>query len=175
MRHAPRAYGLTFGYAYSPINDLPLDADGDSHRTMGLAIEGRYGWQVGGLDGGRPSWVGLGLSFSAFTRGAPRSSFDIDYGVFVRHVLIDGARVRGFFGYGLGASQTFVRSVDGRGIGHLTALSLGADIRLHGELHATVELSYRFVILPSFETELERAHRYDFHALRLVAGLFFGG
>lgn len=82
--------------------------------------------------------------------------------------------MRAFFGYGLGAAQVFVRGVDGRGIGHLTALSLGVDVRVAEERHVTLELSYRFVILPSFETATSRPDRYDFHAIRLSAGIFLG-
>ena len=175
MDRVPRLYSLTAGYAFTPKNDLPLAASDETFRPMGLAVEGRYGWQVSGLSGQRaPAWLGISTSFFAHTRGAPRTSLGVDYGLFVRHALFPGPRVRGFFAYGLGASQNFVRNVGGRGIGHMTALSLGVDIRLHGDLHATVELAYRFIIVPSFETELDRARRYDFHALRLVAGVLFG-
>jgi hypothetical protein len=175
MDRVPRLYSLTAGYAFTPKNDLPLSASDETFRPMGLAVEGRYGWQVSGLSGQRaPAWLGISTSFFAHTRGAPRSSLGVDYGLFVRHAVFPGPRVRGFFAYGLGASQNFVRGVGGRGIGHMTALSIGADIRLAGDLHATVEIAYRFIIVPSFETDLERAHRYDFHALRLVAGVLFG-
>jgi hypothetical protein len=173
-RHAPRAYSLTLGYAYTPKNALPLSAIEDTYRPMGLAVELRYGWQVGGLDGSAPAWIGFGTSFFAHTRGSPRTSLGVDYGLFVRHAVFPGPRVRAFFGYGLGAAQVFVRGVDGRGIGHLTALSLGVDVRVAEERHVTLELSYRFVILPSFETATSRPDRYDFHAIRLSAGIFLG-
>lgn len=171
---APRLYALTLGYAFTPKNDLPLATDDGTHRPMGLAVEARYGWQVGGLDGSRPSWVGFQTSFFAHTRGAPRTSLGFDYGIFARHALLARASVRPFLAYGLGASQVFVRGVSGRGISHLTALSAGVDVATGGAVHVTIELAYRFVILPSFATEIEPAHRYDFHALRLVAGVVFG-
>lgn len=173
-RRAPRAYGLTFGYSYSARNRLPLEPTGEHARPSGLAFEGRYGWQVGGLGGGNAAWIGFQTSFFAHVAGAERSSLGLDYGLFVKHAFGDGLRARPYFGYGLGACQVFVRGVAGRGIGHLTGLVFGVDFRLREGTHVALELSYRLVVIPTFESGTEPARRQDFDALRLSAGIFFG-
>jgi hypothetical protein len=157
-----------------PATKLPLHDSGEMQRPMGLAVEARHLWQVRGLDGSTPAWLGFGASFLANVGSASRNSFLLDYGIFVRHALFPRARARPFVGYGLGATQVFVQEVAGRGIGHLTLLTIGTDVHVREMLHVTVELGYRFVVLPSFATALEPARRYDTHGLRFIVGLFFG-
>lgn len=178
MRHAPRVGAISLGWMYSPIGHLPLSADnvGGKFQTQGLRVDGKFGWQVGGFASRYSSYVGFmaGFYYNVGRSGAA-DSLGIDYGIFAKHMVSPGQRVRCFLSYGLGATQVWVRQIEGRGIGHVTRLSSGVDVKLTEKLQFELEFAYQFNILATFATAQDQTARsYDFHALNLSAGLWFG-
>ncbi len=178
MRHAPRVGAISIGWMYSPISYLPLSADngGGRFQTQGVRVDGKFGWQVGGFTSRYSSYVGFmaGFYYNVGRNGAA-DSLGIDYGIFAKHMISPGQRVRGFLSYGLGATQVWVKEIEGRGIGHVTRLSGGVDVKLSEKIQFELELAYQFNILASFATAQDQTARsYDFHALNLTAGLWFG-
>ncbi|MFO0574203.1 MAG: hypothetical protein U1A78_09405 [Polyangia bacterium] len=178
MRHAPRNFALSVGWAYTPSNSLPLTPVQVPMLTpQGVNVDARLGWQVGGYQSGWNSYVGFIASFFYYVGSGTgvSDSLGLDYGIFVKHVLFPGRRVRLFVGYGLGAVQVWVKDVGGRGIGHMTRLAAGLDTRVSDNLHVSFEFAYKFNILPSFATDAAVEPRsYDFHSLSLLGGLWFG-
>lgn len=185
MKHVPRAFGLAAGWAYTPSNSLPLSPAGYPALTpMGVSIDARFGWQVSGLQRGWPVWVGFMSSFFYYSAGNNlNDALGLDYGIFVKHALFPGPRVRLFLAYGLGAAQVWVRNVGGRGIGHVTRLSAGIDVHLRRSVHLSLEFAYKFVNLPSFAVSAgadparpaeSDPPDYGFQSLNLLAGVWFG-
>lgn len=179
MKHVPRAFGLAAGWAYTPSNSLPLSPAGYPALTpMGVSIDARFGWQVSGLQRGWPVWVGFMSSFFYYSAGNNlNDALGLDYGIFVKHALFPGPRVRLFLAYGLGAAQVWVRNVGGRGIGHVTRLSAGIDVHLRRSVHLSLEFAYKFVNLPSFAVDQPAESDppdYGFQSLNLLAGVWFG-
>ncbi len=172
----PRAFGLTAGWSYTPTNHLPLSADPHALTPQGVNVDAALMWKVRGLDGIRwPAWVGFMLGFFYYFGSSDiKDSVGFDYGIYVKHSVFPGHRLRLFVGYGLGAAQVWIRGIDGRGIGAFTRLSAGTDIHLTRWLQMTVEFSYRFFDLPSFKLQNTDSGGYDFQTLSLLAGFFFG-
>jgi hypothetical protein len=163
------------GWTYTPSNSLPLSTAASVLTPMGVDIDGRFGWQVGGIGSGWPAWVGFMAGFFYYVGNQGISdSFGIDYGIFAKHSLFPGPRIRLFVGYGLGVAQVWVKDLDGRGIGHVTRLSAGMDTKISEKVHFTVEFAYKFVMLPSFATATSPAANYDFQSLNVLGGLWFG-
>ena len=177
MRHAPRVGSIALGWTYSPISYLPLSADivGGRYHTQGLRVDGKFGWQVGGFTSGFSSYVGFMAGFYYFFGGSVADSLGLDYGIFAKHVIVPGQRVRGFLSYGLGATQVWVRQLEGRGIGHVTRLSGGVDVKLKEQLRLELEVAYQFNILATFASAQDQPSRsYDFHTVNMTVGLWFG-
>lgn len=172
----PRALFLTVGWTYTPTNTLPLSSETRPQTTQGLTIDGGLLWQVRGFDGvSWPAWIGFMPSFFYyFGDQGQRDFLGLGYGIYVKHALWPGPRVRLFIAYGLGAAQVWVRGVDNRAAGHLTRLAVGADVRLKSWLQLTFEFSYRFHMLPTLKLEGSDNQGFDFHSLNLQAGLWFG-
>ena len=177
LSRAPRVGSIAAGYTYAPLAYLPLSENSEGHRyqVQGLRIDGKFGWQVGGFQSNYPSYVGFMSGFFYLFGGAVSDSVGIDYGLFAKHVITPGPKVRCFLAYGLGATQVWVRGLDGRGIGHVTRLSAGVDVALGPRLSAEIEFAYQFNILPNFAGPSgQPPATHDFHALALTAGLWFG-
>ncbi len=174
-QRVPRAGGIAIGWTYTPSNSLPLSDGTSVYTPSGVNLDARFGWQIGGLNGGWPSWVGFMAGFFYYVGDQGISdSLGIDYGIFVKHGLFPGRRVRLFISYGLGAAQVWVKGIGGHGIGHDTRLSAGFDIRLSPHVHLSVECAYKFIMLPYFAVGDNAAPDYSFQALNLLAGLWFG-
>ncbi len=175
----PRALFLTVGWTYTPSNSLPINStpgDMKPQTLNGINIDGALLWQVRGFDGiAWPAWIGFMPSFYYYFGDAGQRDFlGMGYGIYVKHALWPRERYRLFFAYGLGATQTWVRGLDSRGIGHLTRLAVGMDVHLRKWLQLTFEFSYRFYNLPMLKVNQTDAAGYDFHSLNLQAGLWFG-
>lgn len=172
----PKAISLTAGWSYTPTNSLPLSTQNPVQTPHGINVDAALLWQVRGFDGVRwPAWVGFMTGFLYyFGENGSYDTLGVDYGIYVKHALFPGRRARFFFGYGLGAAQVWIRGLDGRGVGHYTRLSIGADTHLWRWLHLTFEASYRFFNLPTFKFQESDSGGYDFHALCLMLGLWFG-
>lgn len=176
MRTAPRVFMLSVGWSYMPATYLPLSSVPIAVLTpQGVSTEARLGWQVGGYQSGWNSYVGFRSSFSYYVGGdGARNTYAFDYGIFVKHMLFPGRRVRFHVGYGLGAVQAWVTEVGGRGIGHSTRLSAGLDTRISERVHVTTEFAYKYNVIGSFATEGMEPTSNDFHSISLLAGIWFG-
>jgi hypothetical protein len=175
LRRAPLGGGLTIGWTYTPSNNLPLSTMTNVYTPSGIDLDARFGWQIAGLHGGWPSWVGFMAGFFYYVGDQGISdSLGIDYGIFLKHVLFPGERMRLFIGYGLGAAQVWVKGLGGHGIGHDTRLSAGVEIKLSPKVNLTFEFAYKFIMLSSFAIGTADAASNNFQALNLLAGLWFG-
>jgi hypothetical protein len=171
----PRIIGLSVGWGWNTVNKLPVNTDGSKTQPHGLSLFADFLWQVGGLAGGWPSWLGFMSGFLYFPGSAVRRDvYVLEYGLLVRHGLFRASVLRPFLAYGLGATQAWVIGVENRGIGHLTRLSLGTDIIVKPTFTLSVELAYKIVNMPVFTTEPNTPGRaYDFHTLSALAGAHY--
>lgn len=174
QEHAPRVFALTVAGSYAFRSELPLSASERTVRPWGLQAGARFGWQVGGLAGGRGSWIGFETEFALQPGQDYRSSYALLYGLFAKHALTRHTHVRPYFGYGLGAGQVWVSDVDGRGIGHETRVEIGLDVRTAERRQLSVALIYQAVIMPSFARVDAPASDTSFHAAVLSTGVWFG-
>jgi hypothetical protein len=172
----PKAFFLSVGWQYTVANALPLSGAEAAPRLHGINIDGGLLWQVRGFDGVTwPAWVGFMPSFYYLFGGQnAKDALGLGYGIYVKHALFPKPRYRFFLAYGLGATQVFVREISGRSVGHLTRLGMGVDVRLTRRVHAMVELSYRFFMLPNFELPASAPGSHDFHTVNVQAGLWYG-
>lgn len=173
-QHAPRVYALTLAGSYAFRSALPLSASGETVRPWGLQAGARFGWQVGGLAGGRGSWVGFEMEFALQPGHDYRTSYALLYGIFAKHALTRHTRVRPYFAYGLGAGQVWVHGVDGRGIGHQTRVEIGMDVRVAEQRMISIALIYQALIMPSLAREDAPASDTSSHAAVLATGIWFG-
>jgi hypothetical protein len=175
MDRVPRIIGLSVGWGWNTVNKLPVAKDGSKTQPHGLSIFSDFLWQVGGLGGGWPSWLGFMAGFLYFPGSElRRDAFALEYGILVRHGLFPGHVLRPFASYGLGATQAWVTGVDSRGIGHLTRLSLGTDIVLSPSFTLSVEAAYKIINMPTFATTPGVIPGpYDFHTLSVLAGAHY--
>jgi hypothetical protein len=171
----PRLIGLSLGWAWNTVNKLPVARDGAKTQPHGLNIFSDFLWQVGGIGGGWPSWLGFMAGFVYFPGSdLRRDAYALEYGILVRHGLFPGHTLRPFVAYGLGATQAWVKGVESRGVGHLTRLSLGSDIVLSPHVSLSVELLYKIVNIPTFGTTPgSTPPAYDFHTLGVLAGAHY--
>ncbi len=177
LRHAPRVMSLTAGYVYTPLSYLPVsqtDPIGTKYRHHGLRIDWKAGWQVGGFVSGWHSYVGFFAGFFYQFGGTLADSLGLNYGIFAKHTVFPGKRIRPFVAYGLGAAQVWVRELAGRGIGHVTRLSLGLDTKVSERLAIEFELAYQFNILANFAIPPAEPRSHDFHTLSLTTGIWYG-
>jgi hypothetical protein len=172
LDRVPRIIGLSVGWGWNTVNKLPVARDGKKTQPHGLSIFGDFLWQVSGIGGGWPSWLGFLSGFLYFPgSSARRDAFALEYGILVKHGLFPGFILRPFAAYGLGATQAWVSEIESRGIGHLTRLSLGTDIILSPRFTLTVELAYKIVNMPTFATAPGSVPGpYDFHTLSALFG-----
>ena len=176
MRHAPRVMSITAGYAYNPLSYLPLSAstpDG-KYRNHGLRIDWKAGWQVGGFQSGWGSYVGFFAGFFYNFGQEVADNLGLNYGIFAKHNIFPGRRWRPYLAYGLGAIQVWVREREGRGIGHVTRLSVGLDAKVSERVALEFDASYQFNILPSFAVDGVAARSYDFHSISFTTGIWYG-
>jgi len=167
-------FAVTGAGSYAFRSELPLSANGRTVRPWGVQVGGRFGWQVGGLAGGRASWIGFEMDVALQPGHDYRTSYALLYGLFAKHALTRHTRVRPYFAYGLGAGQVWVRDVDGRGIGHQTRVEFGLDVRRAEERQLTLALIYQAVIMPSLARADAPASDTSFHAVVLAMGVWFG-
>lgn len=174
-RRTPRSLGLWLGYAWNPVNKLPLRADGESVRPHGMTLALDYLWQVGGLQpGGWPAYVGFLAGFNYFPgSGEQRHALVIEYGIVVRHTLAAHLKVYPYLGYGLGAVQALVFGATGRGIGHLTRLAIGFEGRVGKKVRLAFEVNYKIDPIRAFGVGDAAPPRYDFHTLSGLFGVNF--
>lgn len=179
LRHAPRVFSFTAGYVYVPLSQLPVarsapESGTGRYQHHGLRLDWKAGWQVGGFQSGWGSYVGFFAGFFYHFGGELADSLGINYGIFAKHTLFPSLRVRPFLAYGLGATQVWVRELEGRGIGHVTRLSAGLDTKVSERLAIELELAYQFNILASFAVPPNPPGSFDFHTLSLTAGIWYG-
>lgn len=174
-KRAPRSLGLWLGYAWTPINKLPLREDGAAVRAHGASLTIDYLWQVGGLQpGGWPAYVGFITGFNYFPGlGEQRHALAIEYGIVVRHTLAAHLKVYPYLGYGLGAVQALVFGASGRGIGHLTRLALGVEGKVAKKVRLAFEVVYKIDPIRAFGVGTAEPPRYDFHTLSGLFGVNF--
>jgi hypothetical protein len=175
-RRVPRTIGLWLGWGWNPVNHLPLREDGAKVMPHGASLVFDYGWQVGGLrPGGWPTYVGF-LAGATYYPGASdrRHALTLEYGILVRHHLATHWKVHPFLGYGLGAIQAFVFGLEGRGIGHLTRLSVGIEGNVSPRTRLAFEVIYKIDPIRSFKIDpaMDKP-RFDIHTLSAMFGVNF--
>lgn len=175
-KRVPRSIGLWLGWGWNPVNYLPLRADGAKVQPHGASLVFDYGWQVGGLKpGGWPTYVGFLLG-ATFYPGASdrRHALTLEYGLLVRHHLAPKWKVHPFLAYGLGAIQAFVFGLEGRGIGHLTRLSVGVEGSVSKKVRLAFELIYKIDPIRSYRLEQTMDKpKFDIHTLSGMFGVNF--
>lgn len=174
-RRTPRSIGLWLGWAWNPVNYLPMRADELKVKPHGASFVFDYGWQVGGLrPGGWPTYVGfiLGTSFYPGT-AERRHALTLEYGILVRHHLAPRLPVHPFLSYGLGAIQAFVFGVEGRGIGHLTRLGVGIEGKVSAKVRLALELIYKIDPIRAYRLEEGAQTKFDIHTVSAVFGVNF--
>jgi hypothetical protein len=164
------------GWSYTPSNALPLSTTNSVLTPQGVNIDAAFMLQVYGFDGIRwPIFIGLmGGFFYYFGETGGQDSLGVDYGIYVKHTLFPGPRLRLFFGYGAGAAQVWIRNIDGRGVGAYERLSVGVDIRASRLVNLSVEFSYRFFDLPTFQVQSTDSGGYGFQTMSISGGVWFG-
>ncbi len=175
-RRTPRSIGLWLGWAWNPVNYLPMRADEIKVKPHGASFVFDYGWQVGGLrPGGWPTYVGFLLGTSFYPGSAERRhALTLEYGILVRHHLIPKYKVHPFLGYGLGAIQAFVFGVEGRGIGHLTRLSVGFEGRVSDKVRLAFELIYKIDPIRAYRLDTTMpSPKFDIHTVSAMFGVNF--
>ncbi len=174
-KRAPRSLGLWLGYGWSPVNYLPLRADGERVRPHGMTLALDYLWQVGGLQpGGWPAYVGFLLGFNYLPGvSGQRHALTIEYGIVVRHTLATHLKVYPYLGYGLGAVQALVFGAEGRGIGHLTRLSIGFEGRVRQRVRLAFEVNYKIDPIRAFGVDGKPGTKFDYHMLGALFGVNF--
>lgn len=174
LESVPRQLFVGVGWAYDVVDHLPDPKTSEAPHPNGIGSFLTYSWQVGGLGWRRPSWLGFHLGLDYFPTSARNlASTALSYGLYVKHGLGLHPRARPFFTYGLGAVQAWVRSIDGRGIGHQTRLSAGVDLPVSARVAISLELAYKYQSLPIFQIAGAAADRFDFHTLLLLVGSTF--
>ena len=174
-RRTPRSIGLWLGWAWNPVNYLPMRSDGAAAKPHGASFVFDYGWQVGGLrPGGWPTYVGfiLGTTYYPGMAGT-RSALTLEYGLLVRHHLKPEWKVHPFLAYGLGAIQAWVFNVDGRGIGHLTRLSVGLEGKVSQKVRLGFELIYKIDPIRAFRSSEPSNPKFDIHTVSALFGVNF--
>lgn len=174
-KRTPRSLGLWLGYAWLPVDKLPLREDGTQVRAHGASLVLDYLWQVGGLQpGGWPAYVGFIAGFNYFPGHAEqRHALAIEYGIIVRHTLAAHLKVYPYLGYGLGAVQALVFGANGRGIGHLTRLAIGFEGKVAKKVRLAFEVVYKIDPIRAFGVGTAEPPRYDFHTLSGLFGVNF--
>lgn len=175
-RRVPRSIGVWLGWGWNAVNYLPLREDGAKAKPHGASFLFDYGWQVGGLrPRGWPSYVGF-LAGTTFYPGAGdrRNALTIEYGLLVRHHLAPQWKVHPFLAYGLGAIQAFVFGVEGRGIGHLTRLSVGLEGKVSPKVRLALELIYKIDPIRAFRIDKAMdSPKFDIHTVSAMFGVNF--
>lgn len=174
-RRTPRSLGLWLGWAWNPVNYLPMRSDELRVKPHGASLVFDYGWQVGGLrPGGWPTYVGFILGTSFYPGSAERRhALTLEYGILVRHHLAPKLKVHPFLAYGLGAIQAFVFGVEGRGIGHLTRLSVGIEGRASDKVRLALELIYKIDPIRAYRLEEGAQTKFDIHTVSAMFGVNF--
>ncbi len=163
----PKTTSLSSGWVYSYANSLPNgNGTTEASRPQGIEVVGDYLWQVGGLNGGWPSWLGFYLGWVIFPEQAANVRTGVlEYGLRVKHALFPGERLRPFLTYGLGTTQVWIDGFDGRDITHQTRLGLGLDTDVGKRLKLTVELAWHAQNLPVLDGQ-----DWSFSSLGLSVG-----
>lgn len=174
-KRTPRSIGLWLGWAWNAVNYLPMRPDGAAVKPHGASFVFDYGWQVGGLrPNGWPTYVGFLLGTTFYPgMGDQRSALTLEYGLLVRHHLKPQWKVHPFLAYGLGAIQAWVFNVDGRGIGHLTRLSVGLEGKVHQKVRLAFELIYKIDPIRAFRVSEPANPKFDIHTLSAMFGVNF--
>jgi hypothetical protein len=175
-RRVPRSIGLWLGWGWNAVNYLPLREDGAKTKPHGASFVFDYGWQVGGLrPGGWPTYVGFLLGTTYYPGASDRrNALTLEYGILVRHHLAPRWKVHPFVAYGLGAIQAFVFGVEGRGIGHLTRLSVGVEGKVSQKVRLALELIYKIDPIRAFRVDSTMDNpKFDIHTLSAMFGVNF--
>lgn len=177
LDRVPRVVGLSVGWGWNTVDKLPVSLDGTKQQPHGLSVFSDFLWQVGGLAGGWPSWLGFMAGFLYFPgeKDIRRETIALEYGILVRHTVLPFSIVRPILAYGLGAVQAWVPGVEDRSIGHLTRLSVGADVVLNPDISLSFEVVYKIINMPTFGPPTAAdPGPYDFHTFGALAGAHYG-
>lgn len=171
----PRQFGMALGWSNIAIDNLPdaLIADPRPHPN-GVATFAHVLWQIAGLSRRWPTWLGPQLSLDVFPASpVSRRVIALGYGFQIKHHFGRHPRVRPFLSYGIGAVQTWVKTIPGREVGHQTRVELGVAFPVSQATSLTVSSLYRHQGLATFFWDDAGTLSYSFHTFGALVGIIF--
>ena len=140
----------------------------------GVAADAHMLWQIAGLGRRWPTWIGPQLGLDVFpATPVSRRVIALGYGFRVKHQFGRHPRVRPFLSYGLGAAQTWVKTIPAREVGHQTQVRLGVAVPVAATTSLTLALVYTHRGLATFRWDDAGTTSYSFHTIGLSAGVAF--
>jgi len=171
----PRQFGMALGWSNIAIDNLPdaLIADPRPHPN-GVATFAHVLWQIAGLSRRWPTWLGPQLSLDVFPASpVSRRVIALGYGFQIKHHFGRHPRVRPFLSYGIGAVQTWVKTIPGREVGHQTRVEIGVAFPVSQATSLTVSSLYRHQGLATFFWDDAGTLSYSFHTFGALVGIIF--
>jgi len=169
----PRQFGLELGWSNLAIDNLPdaLISEPRPH-PHSVSSGARVLWQIAGLSRRWPTWIGPLIGLDVFPASpVSRRVIAASYGFQFKHQLGRQPRVRPFFSYGVGAVQSWVKTIPGREIGHQLRASFGSAFPVAKRSALTLAFVYKYQGLATFRWDDAGTLAYNFHTVGLVAGI----
>ena len=169
----PRQFGLELGWSNLAIDNLPdaLIPDPRPH-PHGVSSGAHVLWQIAGLSHRWPTWIGPLIGLDVFPASpVSRRVIAASYGFQFKHQFGRQPRVRPFLSYGVGAVQTWVKTIPGREIGHQLRASFGSAFPVAKRSALTLAFVYKYQGLATFRWDDAGTLAYNFHTIGLVAGI----
>ncbi|HFE45781.1 MAG TPA: hypothetical protein ENJ18_09885, partial [Nannocystis exedens] len=171
----PRQFALALGWSNIAIDNLPdaLITDPRPHPN-GVATFTHVLWQIAGLSRRWPTWLGPQLSLDVFPASpVSRRVIALGYGVLIKHQFGRHPRIRPYLSYGIGAVQTWVKTIPSREIGQQTRVELGVAFPVSQTTSITVSGIYRHQGLATFFFDGAGTLSYNFHTFGALLGIIF--
>lgn len=171
----PRQFGLELGWSNLAIDNLPdaLIPDPRPH-PHGVSSGAHVLWQIAGLSRRWPTWIGPLIGLDVFpSTPVSRRVIAASYGFQLRHQFGRLPRVRPFLSYGVGAVQSWVKTIPGREIGHQIRASFGSAFPIAKRSSLTFAFVYKYQGQATFRWDEAGTLAYNFHTVGLLAGVTF--
>jgi hypothetical protein len=131
-------------------------------------------WQIAGLSRRWPTWIGPLIGLDVFpATPVSRRVIAASYGFQLKHQFGRRPRVRPFLSYGVGAVQSWVKTIPGREIGHQLRASFGSAFPIAKRSSLTFAFVYKYQGQATFRWDDAGTLAYNFHTVGLLAGITF--